>query len=483
MAAICLVACTLTSVSGAAPQAGVKPGDWAYEAVEALANEGLVSGYKNADFLGNRTLTRYEMASLVARTIERVEMAQAGGDSDAEVPATTTAKPVNNIDLSNADLATLRKLVEEFRVELTVMGTDLTAIKCQLDALQGDVDGIKETLSEPEGPIQTAINDIAALKRIKFSGYVQARYEASQTAANGNNGNTFRVRRARIKLTATPTSRTELVIQPDYTQTVTLKEAYAGYILGESATLAPTFRVGQVVWPFGYENVLSSALLDTPERSTVITTLFPGEYDMGTTLSSKTSGPLTWQIGLFDGTGANTLDNNKQKDLVGRVRLAATPQLNIGASGYFGKQFNPAIAGTATLAPVPASTSDKTRYGFDFQYYLHKVTFKGEWVWGKQYQFKQATLPAASITGDPTVNGGYLLSSVNLTPTLQGVVKYAVYDPNFAANANGTTTAWCVGFNKYLDPTTKLRLFYQINGEQRNSFANNLLIAEILTVF
>lgn len=492
MAAICLLASVLTAACAAAPHAGVvKPGDWSYEAVKGLANKGLVLGYNDAEFLGNRSLTRYEMASVISRIIDRVEIAQAGDDSEiedlpdttAETTAAPVVKPSSNIDVSSTDLATLRKLVEEYKVELTVIGTDLQAIKCRLDTVQSDVDTIKETLNEPEGPFQTALNDISALKKVKLTGYVQARYQASQTAANGNNGNTFQVRRARIKLTATPTRRSELVIQPDFTQTVTLKEAYAGYVLGESPTLAPTWRLGQVVWPFGYENPISSALLDTPERSTVITTLFPGEYDMGTTLSSRTAGPLTWQAGFFNGTGANTLDNNKPKDFVGRLRWAATKSFNIGTSVYLGRQFNPAIAATSTLAAVPASTSDKTRYGADFQYYLPNITFKGEYVAGKQYQFARGTLPAASVTGTPNVNGAYLLSAININRSLVGVVKYSYYNPNFAQDPNGTTTSWDIGLNKYLDDKTKVRLYYQINGEQRNSFANNILRAELLTVF
>jgi hypothetical protein len=489
VATILMLALALTMVSAAAPKPGVRPGDWDYEAVRVLANKGLVSGYKDANFLGDRSLTRYEMAALVSRVLDKVELAQGDGDSsepadtDTETPAAPPAVTTPIAPIATADLATIQKLVEDYKVELTVIGADLAKVQTKLEGLQGDVDTIKETLNDAEGPFQTVLNNVSALQKIKLSGYVQARYEADQSATNGSTKNTFRVRRARLKLTATPTSRTELVIQPDFTQSVTLKEASAGYIFGENTSLAPTLRVGQVLWPFGYENVISSSLLDTPERTSVITTLLPGEYDMGATVTSKTMGRLTWTTGLFNGTGANTLDNNKRKDFVGRIRLAATKQLDLGASWYVGKQFNPAIAATSSLSAVAASSTDKNRYGFDFQYYLDKITIKGEYVAGKQYQYKQNTPPTASLTDTPTVNGAYLLASMNVAPKLAAVVKYSYYNPNFAGDKYGKLTTWDLGFNKYLDSQTKLRLFYQINDEQRAAFKNNVIRAEILTIF
>ena len=54
----------------------VAPGTPVYQAVEGLAKDGLVLGYKDASFLGGRTLTRYEVASLVKRVVDNLAVQQ-----------------------------------------------------------------------------------------------------------------------------------------------------------------------------------------------------------------------------------------------------------------------------------------------------------------------------------------------------------------------------------------------------------------------
>src|SRR5437764_1447244 len=52
----------------------VKPDHWAYAAVEDLAKKGLIKGYPpDGKFLGGRTLTRYEMATIIKRVIDRMD--------------------------------------------------------------------------------------------------------------------------------------------------------------------------------------------------------------------------------------------------------------------------------------------------------------------------------------------------------------------------------------------------------------------------
>ena len=52
---------------------------WAYEAVEAMAKSGLVKGYPDGEFKGDRTMTRYEFAQIVYNAI------QAGAEVDARL--------------------------------------------------------------------------------------------------------------------------------------------------------------------------------------------------------------------------------------------------------------------------------------------------------------------------------------------------------------------------------------------------------------
>ena len=48
----------------------VPQGHWAYEALDYLAQHGVIEGYKDGTFQGNRTMTRYEMASIVANAMK-----------------------------------------------------------------------------------------------------------------------------------------------------------------------------------------------------------------------------------------------------------------------------------------------------------------------------------------------------------------------------------------------------------------------------
>jgi len=61
---------------------------WAYDAVEYLASKGLVEGFPDGTYQGNKTMTRYELAMLVARAYAKMEeMIAAGGKSTVDVEA------------------------------------------------------------------------------------------------------------------------------------------------------------------------------------------------------------------------------------------------------------------------------------------------------------------------------------------------------------------------------------------------------------
>src|SRR5271165_4180909 len=52
----------------------VPPDHWAYKAVEDLASKGLIKGYPpDGNFLGKRTMTRYEMATIIERVLARMD--------------------------------------------------------------------------------------------------------------------------------------------------------------------------------------------------------------------------------------------------------------------------------------------------------------------------------------------------------------------------------------------------------------------------
>ena len=92
-----VVGAASTTFAAANPFSDVPAGHWAYEAVTQLAADGIVEGYGDGTYLGNRNITRYEMAQMVAKAMDKV-------------PA------------GSADAALLDRLKQEFSDELKNLG-------------------------------------------------------------------------------------------------------------------------------------------------------------------------------------------------------------------------------------------------------------------------------------------------------------------------------------------------------------------------
>lgn len=114
----------------AQPFADVPTNHWAYDAIAELAAKGLVEGYPDGTFKGDRAMTRYEMAMVVARLLARIESIQ--------IPAPAPAPQV-----TKADLDALQRLINEFRAELAALGVRVTAIEEELNAIKARLDNVR----------------------------------------------------------------------------------------------------------------------------------------------------------------------------------------------------------------------------------------------------------------------------------------------------------------------------------------------------
>jgi hypothetical protein len=102
--------------ASATPFADVPSNHWAYAAIASLAADGLIDGYPDGSFKGDRPLTRYEMAAIVARVIAKL---QAAGANTA----------------SKADLDKLQKLIDALKDELDALGVRVTNVEDAIAAL------------------------------------------------------------------------------------------------------------------------------------------------------------------------------------------------------------------------------------------------------------------------------------------------------------------------------------------------------------
>ncbi|EHM09813.1 putative S-layer protein [Thermanaerovibrio velox DSM 12556] len=92
---------------------------WAYDAVSQLASKGVISGYPDGSFKGGQPATRYEMASIVARALAKVDLDKA----------------------SKQDVEMLKKLVVEFKDELDALGVKVDKLDSRVAVLEKDLGG------------------------------------------------------------------------------------------------------------------------------------------------------------------------------------------------------------------------------------------------------------------------------------------------------------------------------------------------------
>ena len=453
----------------------VPQGHWAYDAVKSLANKGFVLGYPDGSFLGDRTLTRYEFATIVKRILDNVDqelMKVKNQPPGATAPAA---------EITREDTTNVNNLVDEFKVELAVIGTRLDRVEATVEELRSKLERIDAAVSDSKRAVESAQADVKKLKKVTASGYIQARYQncdyANDDVPNEDTFDTFLVRRARLKVTARPTERSTAVVEIDAGQnTVTVKDTYFQHAFGENSQVSPSFRIGQFKWPFGYEVQYSSSKRETPERALVFRRFFPGERDQGAKIMAAEESSFTWQLGAFNGTGIqknSATDLNDAKDIVANVKWKSA-NLDIGMSGYYGRGVWQEFGRPATyLQGVP-----KIRYGADLQLHFDRLTLKAEYVRGKG-------VDQASPSWDQStyVDGYYAQLGYDFTTKDTLVTRYSVMSQDPVNPQYGRRTDLEIGYLRWLEPNSRFKFFYRFENEEFAAFDNNGFASEVVVTY
>ena len=103
-----VVGAASTTFAAANPFSDVPADSWAYDAVSTLAADGVIDGYPDGTYQGQNTMTRYEMAQIVARAMAKT-------------------------DLEKADKALVDKLAAEFAEELDNLGVRVADLEKKSD--------------------------------------------------------------------------------------------------------------------------------------------------------------------------------------------------------------------------------------------------------------------------------------------------------------------------------------------------------------
>ena len=106
-----VVGAASTTFAAANPFSDVPADHWAYDAVSQLAADGVIEGYGDATFQGDKNITRYEMAQMVAKAMAKK-------------------------DVSAADKAMIDKLAAEFSDELNNLGVRVANLEKNADMVK-----------------------------------------------------------------------------------------------------------------------------------------------------------------------------------------------------------------------------------------------------------------------------------------------------------------------------------------------------------
>ena len=98
---------SIAQVTSVSQLSDVKPTDWAFQALQSLVERyGCIAGYPDKTYRGNRAITRYEFAAGLNACMDRINDLIAASTADSA---------------KKEDLATIRKLQEQFSAELATL--------------------------------------------------------------------------------------------------------------------------------------------------------------------------------------------------------------------------------------------------------------------------------------------------------------------------------------------------------------------------
>lgn len=111
------------SVSAANPFADVEESSWGYRAVCRLSEEGVVAGYPDGTFRGDKNVTRYEMAEIIGKLLAARERLTAEQQETVDRLAKEYAAELQNLGVRVSELEKKKGNIS-FLTEIRVQGID-----------------------------------------------------------------------------------------------------------------------------------------------------------------------------------------------------------------------------------------------------------------------------------------------------------------------------------------------------------------------
>lgn len=378
-----------------------------------------------------------------------------------------------------------------------------------------------DSLSALDKRISRLEQSAAFTSKLRINGWAQFQYEAGQKDATLNVGNRTNenpdrsfsrigLRRGRIRMDYTD-KYFRIFYQIDFTEnSIGIRDALMDIHTPWSNNCF--LRAGIFFRPFGFEVGYSSASRETPERSTVIRTLFPNYRDMGAMIVFRPSDKSPYnfirlEAGLFAGNGINA-ETDSRRDFIGRlVAINNNRQISwrAGVSLYEGSVFQ----GTQNVFTMSGNSfvlnQNESNLGgharrayagiegeIGYNTPIGRSIVRGEYLWGQQpgsetsSESPRSSARPAYDTYIRNFSGWYVYYVQYVTGTpLMAVLKYDRYDPNTKARGNnigapgsGTTPTdlavdiFGFGVNWIINPAWLVMAYYEI---PRSETTENIL--------
>lgn len=257
-----------------------------------------------------------------------------------------------------------------------------------------------------------------AQENVKVSGFVQAGYTADD---NENVNNTFYIKRARMSLSGNLLKEGEKKIdwkmQAEFSGDPKLIDFYVKYAFNDHIGI----QLGQAKTPLSYENSeYSPVKLEMIDYSLVVRNLAMSYGCTGRDLGVQLFGKflpqdgyslITYQAGLFNGNGINSINNsddNQGKDFIGRIMVNPFKELTLSAYNLsrMGESKNP---------------YNFARTGFGANYDTESLYGRVEYMSGYANGLQQT--------------GAYALAGYKFNESLNAGIRYDYYTANVDGKA------------------------------------------------
>jgi len=302
-------------------------------------------------------------------------------------------------------------------------------------------DNLEERISDVE-------NTVSKIPRI--IGNINLRFRYDDLAPS----NGFDVRRARLDIRGNVISPLEYRIHVDFANSPRMLDANIVWKINKHVSLL----AGQYKIPFSLENPYNPNVLEFIENSLVITHLVNYSDVSGMSANGRDIGVsltgnffqregyslINYFFGVFNGSGINTSDTNKEKDFSGILSFNPAKNLTFAVSHYNG-----------TLT----KTTNRVRYGYGVKYDDKRFLLRSEYIHGKT-DFDSKADDGSDITEYFKSEGAYAVLGYYVLPKLQMIGRYDCFETGNSLKNNTKQTDYSMGCNYFPVNNVRLQLNY-----------------------